>query len=233
MGDLKSLGQLLANLESLVVVDDAAAAERDRVIAQGQRYEARIRRQEILRREDVPLDERAEGAILDGGDRLEPKLALTTVRAWLGSHDVAPVLVLAGGTGSGKSVAAAYALAESRAGLWRTAAQLCRTFAASFGDQFEDQELCLTASMLIADDVGSELEQHRERMAATLVELLEHRKRSPRYMRTIITTNLNKKAFAQRYCSGPSGDRLLSRMAKTARIVEWIETPDADMRRAE
>ncbi len=228
MGDMSPLKALLANLESLVVVDDAAAAERDRVVAEGQRYEARIRRQEVLRREDVPIDAATESAILDGGERLKPTRALTSVRGWLARHDVAPVLVLSGGTGTGKSIAAAHALAESRAGLWRTAAQLCRTFSASFGDQFEDQELCLTCALLIADDVGCELGQHRERMGATLVELLEHRKRSPRYMRTIITTNLNKRDFVGRYGT----ERLVSRMARTAGIVEWIETADADMRRA-
>jgi len=198
------------------------------VIAEGQRLEARIRRQGILSREQVPLSANVEEAIIDGGDKLRPTRAMLAVRGWLARTDVPPVLVLSGGTGCGKSAAAAFALANHRAGIWRTAAQLCRTFSASFGDQFEDQELCLTASLLVADDVGAELEQHRERMGATLVELLEHRKRSARQMRTIITTNLNRRAFVERYGT----ERLISRMARTAGIAEWVETADGDLRRS-
>ncbi len=78
------------------------------------------------------------------------------------------------------------------------------------------------------DDVAAELEPHRERMGATLVELLEHRKRSPRYMRTIVTTNLNRTAFERRYGS----ERMLSRLSRSAGIVAWVETSDGDMRRA-
>jgi len=225
MGDPQNLTALLGNLEALIV-DDKAAAERDRVIAQGQAYEARIRRMEVLHREGVPLDAKVQQAILDGGDKLKPTRALVAVRAWLAKSDAPPVLVLSGGTGCGKSAAAAYAIAEHRAGIWRTAAQLCRTFSASFGDQFEDQELCLTASLLVADDVGTELEPHRDRMAATLVELLEHRKRPS--TRTIVTTNLNRREFVNRYGS----ERLISRMSRSAGIVAWVEAADADLRRS-
>jgi len=225
MADPQKLSALLCNLEALIV-DDKAAAERDRVIAQGQAYEARIRRMEVLHREGVPLDAKVEQAILDGGDKLKPTRALQAVRGWLGRQDVPPVLVLSGGTGCGKSAAAAYAVAEHRAGIWRTAAQLCRTFSASFGEQFDDQELCLTAALLVADDVGTELEPHRERMAATLVELLEHRKRPS--TRTIITTNLNRRAFADRYGS----ERLMSRMAREAGVVAWVEAQGPDLRRS-
>lgn len=217
---------LLASLEPLVV-DDAGAAEQQRALDAGKRYEARIERMQVLSREMVPLTAAVESALLDGADRLKQTRALKVVRAWLERDDVPPVLVLSGGTGTGKSVAAAVALVERRAGLWRTAAQLCRTFSASFGDQFEDQELCLTAATLVCDDVGAELGQHRERMTATLIELLEHRKRSPRYMRTVITTNLNRREFEQRY----AGARLLSRIAAEAGVVAWAETKESDMRR--
>jgi DNA replication protein DnaC len=226
MSDPAQLSSLLANLEALVI-DDAAAREQQRAVDRGAAYEARLRRHEALTRESVPLDAKSEAAILDGGGELEPTRALCAVRAWLARPVAPPVLVLSGGTGTGKSVAAAWALAENRTGIWRTAAQLCRTFAASFGDQYEDQELCFTAGLLVADDVGAELERERERMGATLVELLEHRKRSARYMRTIISTNLNRAAFERRYAS----ERLLSRMAREAGVVAWVETKDADLRR--
>lgn len=201
-------------------------AEYTRQMEAERKASARARRLEVLRREQVPLDEKTEDAIVRG-DGLRETRALTAVSGWIAKDDAPPVLVLSGGTGTGKSVAAAYALAKARGGIWRTAAQLCRTFSASFGEQFEDQELCLTAFLLVADDVGAELEPHRERMGATLVELLEHRKRSPRYMRTIITTNLNRNAFERRYGS----ERMLSRLSREAGIVAWVETREADMRR--
>lgn len=224
MADPARLQNVLDRLRPLVV-DDAGAA--DMAQAQGQRIDERVRRLGVLRRERVPLKAAVEGAIASGGATLRPTRALQTVRAWLEREDVAPVLVLSGGTGCGKTVAAAYALAEQRAGVWRTAPQLCRTFSASFGDQVDDQELCLTASMLVVDDVGAELAQQRERMAATLVELLEHRKRSARFMRTVVTTNLNRSAFDGQYGS----ERLRSRMAETG-IVAWVETRDPDLRRS-
>jgi DNA replication protein DnaC len=225
MGEPTSLAALLSRLEPMIV-DEKAAAERDRAIAAGQAYEERLRRSEVLRRERVPLTEAMESALLDGADQLRPSQALNAVRGWLKRDDVPPVIVLAGGTGSGKSVSAAHVLLSRRAGIWRTGAELCRTVAAQFGDQVDDQELCRNAGALVVDDVGAELDPVR--MTATLIELIEHRKRSARYMRTVITTNLNRHAFAARY----NDARLHSRMAREERTVSWTDVNDCDMRRS-
>lgn len=220
---MKSLGDLLARMGA-AVIDDAAAAELDRAVEAGKRYEQRIARAAALQRDHVPIDAAVEDLLLDGGAGLKPSKALRAVRGWL-AQGKEPFIVLSGRTGCGKSVAAAHAVAESQSGVWRTAEQLCRVFNASFGDQYEDQEHVVTCGLLVADDIGTELESSRARMASVLIELLEKRRR--RGQRTVITTNLNRTDFIARY----SSERLLSRLDPNAKIVAWIEANDSDMRR--
>jgi DNA replication protein DnaC len=232
MADPAKLAAVLQRLEPLLADGvDPGAAEAQRALDASREHADRLRRAEVLSREHVPLESDLEAAHVAGGGARRDVPALAIDRSWLAREPAEPVMVLAGGTGTGKSVAAAYALVEQRAGIWRTAAQLCRTFSASFGDPVDDQELCLTARMLVCDDVGTEDECHRARMRSTLVELLEHRKR--RGMRTVITTNLSRKDFVRVYqLDKPEGARLLSRMHRGAGVVAWTEAGGPDLRRS-
>lgn len=152
------------------------------------------------------------------GESLKRTKALDGVTQWLTTPDAPPVLVLAGPTGSGKTVAMAYALAELEA-RWITCTQLTRRSVANFGDEAEEYESTLRARALCVDDVGTE-RMAAEPVTSMLVELLEKRQST----RTVITTNLSGSDFVKRY-----GDaRLRSRLLR----VRWVACQGEDMRRA-
>lgn len=222
---MSSLADVLGRLEALVVDDEAVAAQ-EREMAAAEREVARSQRLAALRREGIAVTGPVEEMLADGGEALRPTVALAAVRAWLSRYDVPPILALSGGIGCGKSVAQAYAIAHKREGLWRTAAQVTRIFAASFGEQYDDQDAIFGARMLVVDDVGAE--SSAPKMGSALLELLEQRKRSARAMRTILSTNLSRAEFGSRY----PDPRLHSRMHQNAGVVAWVDCPGADLRRA-
>jgi DNA replication protein DnaC len=152
------------------------------------------------------------------GTALKSTSALDGVKAWLSDPKSPSVLVLSGPTGCGKTVAMAYALAET-GGRWMTCAQLARRSAAHFGDEAEDYERMLRARVLFVDDVGTE-RMSAEHVASMLVELLEKRQS----LRTLLTTNLSGSDFAKRY----RDERLMSRIQR----VEWLSAKGEDLRRA-
>lgn len=211
-----SLRELLARLEP-TIVNDSAANERE---AGMRELEGRITRRDRLETEAVPLDPSAHKAIVEGGARLASTPSLEAVKRWLGASNAKPLLVISGGTGCGKSVSAAYAVAHSpTGGRWRTAAAVCRVFGAQYGDLLSDQAVMRGTGLLVIDDIGTEL--HGDRMGAALVELLEYR----RTRRTLVTTNLDKRAFAARY----PDERLISRMRAYS---SWVNDKGSDMRKA-
>ena len=221
MTDPSPLAQILAALGRAVVDDEAAETWRAEQ-ATAQADIDRAQRLAALHRAGVPVVGAIEAALADGGATLRRTKPLDVMRRWLASNDVPPILVLSGGTGSGKSVAAAYAVAQLRGGLWYSAPQIARIFAASFGDQYDEQRKVHDAALLVVDDVGTET-----KIGTALIEILESRKRSARIMRTIISTNLNAQEFARRY----PDPRIASRMLPTAGAVAWLDCPGVDMRR--
>ncbi len=160
-------------------------------------------------------------AALVADEGLRETASLVAARAWYEDVTRKPWLVLAGNTGCGKSVAAAYTIARN-GGLWIRAERLVRVFYANFGDQFEEQEKIRDCGLLVLDDVASELDASR--MQSALIELLDARK--SRRQCTVVTTNLSKTAFAARY----GNERLISRLHES---VLWVgDGASADMRRA-
>jgi DNA replication protein DnaC len=77
-----------------------------------------------------------------------------------------------------------------------------------------------SAGLFVLDDLGSELADRVEAMVAALRELLETRQ----HLRTIITTNLTRELWAQRYPDA----RIKSRMARVA----WVSDKGPDLRPA-
>lgn len=202
----------------------AEDAEIERVEAAGREQRERARRAAVLAREHVTLREDVEAAIVTGSE-LEPGVSLSMTRRWIARADMPPVLVLAGATGCGKSVAAAWALAELD-GKWRSADQLCRLFAADFGDQLDEQDAVTRCRLLVIDDLGTE--RDAARMIGVLRHLIENRQHSARRHRTIITTNVDRNGFAARY----GDERIASRFDEAAQIVTWVPDNGPDLRRA-
>jgi DNA replication protein DnaC len=129
------------------------------------------------------------------------------------------ILVLSGGPGCGKSVAAAFWLVFNSisskegalwsAGYWVTAASLSRGYAY---DQEAFSKLTKKHALVI-DDLGTEYQDQKERYLATLAEIVETR--FAREKITLITTNLGPVEFKARY-----GERLADRIREDGAFVE-------------
>lgn len=149
---------------------------------------------------------------IDCGDELHETTALVQARAW--RSESAPLLVLAGDVGTGKSLAAAVVLAEHRAMLgranpwgrvelpawtgWIHAPHLCR---------YQPWDPLMReideAPMLVLDDLGEEDETPR--VKASISALLTTRVAN--FLPTIITTNVDRETFRSRY-----GERVVDRL---------------------
>lgn len=204
---------------SLVVETESALAEFEVAeLATFSRQQTLSKRSHALTASGCRLTDQATEAVVQNS--ADPTEAYACASTWAASRE-RPWLVLSGSTGSGKSFAAACVTANT-GGIWVRADELVRIFWANFGDQYERQDELRNTGMLVIDDVGCELDANR--MLAALLDLLDARK-SARSHPTIITTNLNKKAFAERYAN----ERLMSRMSES---VQWEALDGSDMRRA-
>lgn len=173
---------------------------------------------------------------LEGGATLADSHALASMRAWWSSP--VPLVVLAGPVGTGKSLAAAWALSQRweaccaapprhplRLGgtpIWLPAPLLART--ATWN---EDRINTWRDSMLLVlDDMG--VEEAGDRTASVLDDLINHR--SEGGAPTIITTNLDRKPFVERY-----GERIVDRLRACGlddrgRARWWITCSGESMR---
>lgn len=128
---------------------------------------------------------------------------LTQKRTWL---------VLLGGTGTGKTVAAVWAMREAARQAepvaFRTAAALSRM--SGFNEGAVELERLQRVSLLVVDDVGAEAQTSWGQ--GLLSELLDARHQG--FRRTIITSNLGQEAFKQRI-----GERLVDRIREDGRVV--------------
>jgi DNA replication protein DnaC len=130
---------------------------------------------------------------------------LEAVREWhAGSKSV---LVLSGSVGSGKTVAACWAMAGDN-GLFVSAANLARIV----GD-FDRTEWRRFAScrLLVVDDLGDELQA--ERLSAALKQIISER--GAHGGRTVLTTNETPKQLKARY----PDEKLWSRIAQSCDVV--------------
>lgn len=118
------------------------------------------------------------------------------------------ILVLAGGPGRGKSVAACAWLCLGQSIRWVTAGSLSRGIAYD-----EDAFNALArAGRLVIDDLGTEYQDQKDRYLATLSELLDARYGNQRP--TCLTTNLGPDEFKARY-----GERLASRINEDGAFI--------------
>lgn len=140
------------------------------------------------------------------------------VEAWLAYPDC-HCLLLIGDVGTGKSTAAAWAVASTAANsLWlpaRTVDDLERWKLVS--------SLAYSAELLVIDDIGTERQTESGFGVETLANLWVDRLDSCK--RTLVTTNLSPQAIVNRY-----GDRLRSRLTRRPQ-VGFVEAGAVDLRR--
>lgn len=136
---------------------------------------------------------------------------------------------LSGGTGCGKTVAAAHWLFRSARdnhirGMWVTAARLARwpRYSAT------DVDRLLKAPRLVVDDLGGEFLDEKGSFMSLFDELVNERYASSRL--TVLTTNHNAAAFKARY-----SERVVDRIREDGKFVEIsaasfrghaVQTPD-------
>ncbi len=218
--DMTGLAAVLAKLET-VIVDDEAVAERERGIAQREADRASAERALRIARSGIGLDPKSRAAIVSGALDLEFGKSMRAVVRWLGREDVPSVLVLRGGTGAGKTVAAGWALAR-RGGYLRSVSQIVWTWQSNTVRAIEERERLAGCELLVIDDVGTEKKRDTEALVEALRDLLELRQREG--ARTLVTTNLSREAWLARY----PDERVESRLSRAA----WVTDSGIDHRRA-
>lgn len=208
--------------------DDAAWAERDREVAAWHVQRAEERRAEERRKTALEL--------LDGGAfpsravevalaAERETIAMTHAREYLRGRKT--VLVLAGGTGAGKTSAAAWIALEAGGS---TPAFVRATELEARGRYDKALRTWLRGrSMLVIDDLGVEVLDDRGVFRSLLDEVIDTYYGNRR--RVVITTNLRAKRerpdgelqFVERY-----GERVVSRLRECGR---WADCGATDLRR--
>lgn len=142
--------------------------------------------------------------------------ALDTVQRWCSTEGLWG-LVLAGPVGVGKTVAAGWWLSEVSQGLdaspvltnrWWPATEI-----AALDYYGEDFQKLLRVPTLVLDDQGPEFADRAGMLSSKMDRLIDARYREE--LRTLVTTNLNAKQFAQRY-----DERIASRFREDAWFCE-------------
>lgn len=213
MGEVIRIGSVLES----VARARAAAADRGEEFEASQIAEARRERLARLDHSGCRVTDIMRKAI--AFELLDSTPARAALEAWAADHNRKPWLILSGGTGCGKSIAVAEAMARYR-GMYSRADDIVRTFS-SLWDSAAQQRSIRECRLLAIDDLGTEFEP--ERMQPALLDLLDARAGGAQ-AGTIVTTNLTRKAMSERYAH----ERILSRLSERA---HWVTVPGPDLRR--
>lgn len=178
----------------------------------------RDHRRSVVEGLDGRLTDAMAEALLEGRER--ETQAVRAVREWASSSK--PVLVLAGGVGTGKTVAALSHVC-SRPMTWQLVR--CARLGAMHERWSSDREdhieaLRMRVPLMILDDLGQE-EMSDRRTVPALLELFDSRKSAR--TRTIVTTNLTGAQAEKRY-----PEPMIDRLRESAR---WIGLEERSMRR--
>lgn len=198
---MRSLRECIAVLSSVWVADDGASGEEDRA-----------RRASLLDTAAPPITAEDRRRIMN--DHPRETLAIRAVKRWLERHSQSRppkppprMLVLLGPVGTGKTVAAAYALAREP-GRYVTA----RDLSVRFNGDWRNAEWCHAlrrTRLLVIDDLGAETADSRE----AVQELINDRQVAGAL--TIFTGNLSPAQFLERI-----GARAADRINQIGAIVE-------------
>lgn len=143
----------------------------------------------IKRLDRARVPRRHQNAILDG--EIRDTSAMRSARAYMRNMDRFPCLVLAGATGCGKSVAAAWTIGEF-GGVW--------IYSTNLGKAQREPDLwhrILTSGLLVIDDVGAEYADDKGWFQGVLADVIIQRYDS--MLPTVLTTNLTLARFVERY----------------------------------
>ena len=155
----------------------------------------------------IPEDEDLRAVALDPFP--PPTPALTAVRSaltWRAGRRCGCVVIVGGARGLGKSAALAWAMLHAEGcGLYVQAPAVGATPRNGFSTNEERWQAWLDAPLLGLDDAGTEAGEP-EAVASLLWQ------RYDRGRRTLVTTNLARAAFVERYFRGEIGPRLADRL---------------------
>lgn len=214
------------NIDVQKLIEDARRAHEANRIAEAHRLgitpEELDRRKAAAERKDDPARAkwlaRYDGiqpralleAVYDG--RLDETVGIRAVDRWLSSPGDAPCLVLLGGTGSGKTIAALHAIRRLEGARFVRAPELGGAVRPTLDERKLGQEELdpRRVRLLVIDDLGAE--QLTPRFEQALFLAIDARQDLSR--RTIITSNLGKGDFRGRYDS-----RVIDRLNAIARVV--------------
>lgn len=188
----------------------AVAASERRLLEEAERLGCSVDQVEARRRAEADKDRRAEAlarsrvALPESDLRrivhsdIERTEAVDIVDRWISATDLdRPILLLTGAIGVGKTMASGHAIAASGGGAYVHAAELRQRIHPTRAD-FEAGvvPLNLRSSLVVLDDLGTESEPQRSLWSESFALFVERRMSLGR---TLVTSNLAKSAFAQRY----------------------------------
>lgn len=181
-------------------------------------YEADAQRRETARMGEVLHCVGVPRRVRDTLAQAKDTRAMGLIREWAEQPESAWCIVLSASYGVGKSTAAGWWLSQVCASLQPAPGLFRRWWPASevaaldmYGEDYK--RLC-ECQALVIDDVGAEYSDAKGAFASKFDRLIDARYRE--YRRTIITTNLDAKAFVERY-----DRRIFDRLRDGGKWVSW------------
>ena len=203
--DPVALGDLLARVQLAAARPEREEDLRQRLALADRRRRTALRTTANLL--GVPEDEDLRTVALDDAAPETPAIvAVRKALAWRGAARRGLVCVVGGERGTGKSAALAHAVirCESSA-LFVAATTVGATPRNGYSENTHAWERWLSVSVLALDDVGTE-GGDPEAMAALLWQRYDAGRA------TLVSTNLHREAFADRYLAGEIGRRVADRL---------------------
>lgn len=216
---------------------DAYRAQVTALEEQRTREEHERQAQATRRRRLAPMLPGMPGKVANAliADELDDTRALRVTKRWVRNPEAPPILVLEGGYGSGKTIAAAWAVAAHGSAVYVRAVDFAIRAEPYSGDLARGiKPLHIRRpALLVIDDLGTERRKANgdpdPRFAPAIYDVFDQRcgpLENGRPRRTLITTNLDKEAFIARYAAD---ERNVSRLRRDAFFAPCGNT---DLRRA-
>lgn len=207
------------------MVADAPVASDDEILEYERRMQREMWRERLANSGIDGLREEDRARIL--ADDLLPTQALHAVRKWLAAamRTVEPgknQLVICGGMGTGKTLAAGWAVSRN-GGIYVTVETYLRDYARWLSDRSREDASAPTmwrfkrAGLVVLDELGTETDAGL--MTRAFERLIDSRQSRRREL-TLILTNLSRVEFIERLRCGIYGGRTHDRMKRDAAVIE-------------